>query len=155
MTRINKIEKKRLPDMNILSMRRTINFAEDYSSFMGEAINKIVELIRDEEGYPSSGPIVYFHNINLEKLDVEIGFQVAEPIAGRDKIKYSTLPKRTVVGTIDQGPYIEQDSTLHDLMEWIDENNYQTVGGIYYHYLNDDDRPEKDFLTEMYVQISE
>lgn len=130
MTRITQIMKKKLPEMKVLSIRRTIHFFEEYSDFMGEANDKIIELIEEVDSYPSSGPIVCFHNFDLEKLDVEIGFEIAESIVGKGEVNYSVLPSRTVVKAIDQGPYVEQDPTLEDLMKWISENDYQIGGDL-------------------------
>lgn len=42
---------------------------------------------------PGGAPIVCFHNMDLENLDVEICFPVASPVSGKDdivcQIKYS------------------------------------------------------------------
>lgn len=154
MTRITQIMQKKLPEIQLLSVRKTIHFFEEYSDFMGEAVGKIEERIKEADSYPSSGPIVCFHNIDIEKLDVEIGFQIAEPITGKGAVKYSVLPARTIATAIGQGPYEQQDPTMEELMKWISDNGYQPTGGIYYHYLNDDQRPEEELLTEMYLPIT-
>ncbi|NTL99146.1 hypothetical protein HQ708_06985 [Enterococcus faecium] len=58
---------------------------------MGEANDKIIELIEEADSYPSSGPIVCFHNFDLEKLDGEIGFQIAESIVGKGEVNYFVI----------------------------------------------------------------
>lgn len=153
MTRVSKMMEKRLPEMQMLSLRRTINFFEEYSDFVGEAVTEISQLLAEAGSFPSSGPIVCFHTIDLEKLDVEIGFQVAETIAGTETITAASLPARTVVSTIDLGPYEQSDPVMEELLNWIPANGYQQAGGIYYHYLNDNERPEAELLTEMYIPI--
>ena len=96
MTRIADIMLKQLPEQPMLTLRKTINFFEDYANFMGEAINSILQLIEENNALPSSGPIVCFHNIDLEKLDVEIGFATPRVFEGKDEIKPLTQPIRTI-----------------------------------------------------------
>ncbi|MGG5317885.1 GyrI-like domain-containing protein [Enterococcus sp. AZ072] len=155
MTRISKIMVKQLPEMQLLSLRRTIHFFEEYSDFVGEAVTEISKLIAEADSFPSSGPIVCFHTIDLEELDVEIGFQVAERIAGTDRITSASLSARTIVAAIDLGPYEQSDPVVEELMSWIPAHGYQPAGGIYYYYLNDNDRPESELLTEMYIPITQ
>lgn len=154
MTRISKIMEKKMPKMQLLTLRRTIHFFEEYSDFVGEAVTKISQLIEKADSFPSSGPIVCFHNIDLEKLDVEIGFQVVESITGTETINEVTIPARTVVTAIDLGSYEQSDPVMEELLNWIPANGYQQAGGIYYHYLNDNERPEAELLTEIYIPIT-
>ncbi|MBO0452652.1 GyrI-like domain-containing protein [Candidatus Enterococcus murrayae] len=153
MTRIADIMLKQLPEQHMLTHRKTINFFAEYADFMGETINDILQLIEENKALPSSGPIVCFHNIDLEKLDVEIGFATPRSIEAKDEIRSLTHPIRTVALTIDRGPYEKQDPTLEELMQWVPDHDYQAIGGIYYHYLNGEEQSENDYLTEMYLPI--
>lgn len=153
MTRIADIMLKQLPEQPMLTLRKTINFFEDYANFMGEAINSILQLIEENNALPSSGPIVCFHNIDLEKLDVEIGFATPRVFEDKDEIKSLTQPIRTIALTIDRGPYEKQDPTLETLMKWISDHGYEAVGGIYYHYLNNEEQSENEYLTEMSIPV--
>ena len=153
MTRVSKIMEKRIPERQLLTLRRTIHFFDEYSEFVGEAVTKLSQVIAKADSFPSSGPIVCFHNIDLEALDVEIGFQVAEPIPKKETINAITLPACTVVTAIDLGPYEQSDPVMEELLNWIPAKGYQQAGGIYYHYLNDNERPEAELLTEIYIPI--
>ncbi|MBU5361673.1 GyrI-like domain-containing protein [Enterococcus raffinosus] len=153
MTKIADIMVKQLPEQHMLTHRKTINFFEEYAEFMGEAIGRILKLIEENEAFPSSGPIVCFHNVDLEALDVEIGFATPKPLKAQNELHTLTHPIRTIAVTIDRGPYEQQDPTLEALMKWIPENGYEALGGIYYHYLNDERQPENEYLTEMYIPI--
>ncbi|MDT2523098.1 GyrI-like domain-containing protein [Enterococcus raffinosus] len=153
MARIAEIMIKQLPEQHMLTIRRTINFFEEYTDFMGEAIRTILQHIEENEAWPSSGPIVCFYNMDLENLAVEIGFVTPRPIEPSNAVQSVTLPIRKVALTIDRGPYEEQDPTLEALMKWIPEHGYEACGGIYYHYLNGEDQPEQEYLTEMFLPI--
>ncbi len=153
MARISRIMIKQLPERHMLTVRKTIDFFTEYSDFMNEAIGAILPLIEENDAFASSGPIVCFHNMELETLDVEIGFQTAQRIKAKGDVRAQVLPLRTVVVTMDRGPYEKQDDTLEDLMAWIPEHGYAVDGGIYYHYLNGEDQPPNEYLTEMYIPV--
>ncbi|MDU5336409.1 GyrI-like domain-containing protein [Enterococcus sp.] len=153
MTKIAAITVKQLPEQHLLTIRKTIAFFEEYAEFMGNAVDIIQRQIEKNGALPSSGPIVCFHNIDLDELDVEIGFVTPRRIDATDETHSVTLPIRTIATTIDRGTYEKQDPTLEALMKWIPEHGYETTGGIYYHYLNGEDQPQNEFLTEMYIPV--
>lgn len=154
MCRISKITLKQLPETNVLSIRKTIDFFKEYSDFMENAGREILALIEGKNILPSSGPIVCFHNIELETLDVEIGYEIALPVEPEGDVTEHILPSRIVATTIDRGPYEKQDATLDELIKWIPENGFAADGGIFYHYLNDEEQPENEYLTEMYIPVN-
>lgn len=153
MSRISKITLKQLPERNVLSIRKTINFFREYSDFMSNATSDILSLIEEKNTLPGSGPTVCFHNIDLESLDVEIGYEIARSVETSGDVITQVLPSQAVVTAIDRGPYEKQDSTLNELMKWIPENGFIANGGIYYHYLNDENQPQNEYLTEMYIPV--
>lgn len=152
MARISKIKVKELPERKFLSIRKTIDFFKEYSDFVGNSINQIERLLEVNEAFPCSGPIVCFHTIDLESLDVEIGFEVAKPFLSEGEIRFSILPTQVVVTAIDQGPYEQQDPTLEEIMNWISKHNFEAIGGIHYQYLNEEE-VENNCLTEMSVPV--
>ncbi len=153
MARVSAIVVKQFPEQHMLSIRKTIDFFSEYSNFMGDALEAILQLIEENGAFPSSGPIVCFHNMELETLDVEIGFQVARPIGTTNELVARTIQSRTVAVTIDRGPYEKQDPTLEELMKWIPQHGYKADGGIYYHYLNGEEQPQSEYLTEMFIPV--
>ncbi len=82
MARVSEIMVRQLPERHMLSVRKTIDFFAEYADLMGAAVGGILALIEESGTYPSGGPVVCFHNMALESLDVEIGFEVARPVAG-------------------------------------------------------------------------
>lgn len=153
MSRVSKITLKQRPERNMLSIRKTIHFMREYSDFMAKASRDILVLIEEKKTLPSSGPIVCFHNVELESLDVEVSYETALPVEPRGDVTAHIVPSCTVVTTIDRGPYEMQDATLDELMKWIPEHGFVANGGIYYHYLNDEEQPQNEYLTEMYIPV--
>ncbi|MDL2248693.1 GyrI-like domain-containing protein [Tyzzerella sp. OttesenSCG-928-J15] len=153
MARISNIEIKQVPAHYTLTIRKTIDFMKDYSDFAGEVLLLTGNYLKEIGAYPMSGPIVYFHNQELENLDVEMGWQIAEEIDSKNNMLCSMIPTRKIVSAIDLGPYEEQDPTFIDIFEWIKDNGYESQGPICYCYLNDTERPEAEYLTLMSIPI--
>ena len=153
MSRISSITLIEQPEQHLLSIRATIDFMKDFSDFCGQSFWKITEYLNSIGELSGGAPIVCFHNMDLERLDVEVGFPVAKPVKGNDEVKAHIIPIQKIVTAIDLGPYEEQDPTLEEIFEWIQNNGYEMQGEIYYQYLNDTERPESEYLTKMIIPI--
>ena len=135
MSRISNIEIKQEPEHYTLTIRKTIDFMKEYSDFAMQVLALTGDYLNEMGVYPISGPVVYFHNQELESLDVEMGWQIAQKIENRDSMLCNMIPTRKVVSTIDLGPYEKQDPTLMDIFEWVKENGYEPQGPVFYCYL--------------------
>ena len=155
MARISNIALTRQPAFHTLTIRKTISFMDEYSDFAGYAFSRILEHLGNVNELPGGEPIVCFHNMDLEKLDVEIGYPVATLLSGKADITAGTIPSQRVVAAIDLGAYEKQDPTLTEILAWIQANGHEMQGEIYYQYLNDTERPESELLTKMIVPIKQ
>jgi effector-binding domain-containing protein len=153
MARISSISLRQQPGFYSLTIRKTINFLNEFSDFAGQSFDKITKYLENSNELLCGDPIVCFHNMNLEKLDVEVGFPVANQIEGKDEIISKINPSQKVITAIDLGPYEKQDQTLEEILTWIQENGYEMLGEIYYQYLNDTERSGDEFLTKMIIPI--
>lgn len=153
MSRITNILIKEEPEHYTITVRGTIDFMKEYSDFAGQVLNKTGKYLSKLGLFPISGPTVCFHNMNLESLDVEMGWQIVQHVKNKDDMLCNLIPARKVVTTIDLGPYEEQDPTLEDIFNWIKTNGHEPLGPIYYCYLNDTDRPTSEYLTQMSLPI--
>ncbi|MDL2318826.1 GyrI-like domain-containing protein [Eubacteriales bacterium OttesenSCG-928-A19] len=153
MARISNISVKQEPEHYTLTIRKTIDFMKDYSDFAGQVLTLTGNYLNKMGVHPMSGPLVCFHNQDLETLDVEIGWQIVRKIENKDDMLCKPVPTRKLVSTIDLGPYEAQDPTLMDLLEWIKENGCEPQGPMYYCYLNDTERPAAEYLTQMSMPI--
>ncbi len=160
MSRISQITLTQQPMVHTLAIRKTINFTQEFAAFAGYSFDKIAKYLNNANELFGGAPIVCFHNVDLdyndetwERLDVEIGFPIASPISGKEDITANTIPSQKVVSAIDLGPYEKQDPTLEELMAWIPQHGYEACGGIFYHYLNGEDQPQSEYLTQMYIPV--
>lgn len=153
MVRISQITLKQQPSYHSLSIRKTIDFMKEFADFAEYSFGKILKYLESINELPGGAPIVCFHNMDLENLDLEIGFPVAHSISGKDDIVANIIPEQKVVSAIDLGSYEKQDPTLEELFSWVKSNGYELAGGIYYQYLNDTERPENELLTLMTIPV--
>ncbi len=153
MSRISQITLIQQPCMHTLSIRRNINFMEEFSELAGYSFSKIIAYLNSLNELPGGEPFVCFHNMDLENLDVEIGFPAASPLNGKEDITVGEIKSQKTVSAIDLGPYEKQDPTLEELFSWIQSSGCEMKGEIYYHYLNDTERPENELLTKMVIPL--
>ena len=153
MARITDITLIKQPKQQVISTRKTINFMKDFSDFTPEVFVEIMAYVETLDSLLGGEPFACFHNMDLENLDVEVGFPIADSINGQDEIKISTIPSEKVVTAIDQGPYESLDPSLNDLFIYIKNNNLEILGPIYYHYLNNTNCPEKEYLTKIIIPV--
>ncbi|MNZ97258.1 Bacterial transcription activator, effector binding domain [compost metagenome] len=98
-------------------------------------------------------PFVCYYNMEMENLDVEIGFPVAKPLSGDNDIKPGIIPSQTVITSIHMGAYADAEPLYIEMEEWISENGYEAQGHVYEYYLNDPFRPEDELLTKIVMPV--
>ncbi|MFO7742265.1 MAG: GyrI-like domain-containing protein [Anaerolineae bacterium] len=91
-----------------------------------------------ELGEPPAGPpFAAYHNMDMQDLDVEIGFPVTRELPGRDDIQAGQLPEGRVATCLHTGPYSDMEPAYAALSQWMEENGYEPTGVAYEMYLSD------------------
>jgi effector-binding domain-containing protein len=80
--------------------------------------------------------IFAYYNMDMQDLDIEAGYPVIKPLAGRGEIHASMLPEGLVAETVFTGPYLEMGPAYEGLSHWVKENGYEMCGTVYEVYLN-------------------
>lgn len=153
MARISDITVKEQPAFGFVYIRKTIQFLKEFGDFSAQSFSHILARLDGLGILVSDGPIVCFHNMDLERLDVSVGFPVARVVEPAGEMQTKIIPAQKVVTAIDQGAYEEQDPTLEDLFSWMQAHDVKPLGEIYYQYLNDTNRPSREYLTKMILPI--
>jgi effector-binding domain-containing protein len=86
---------------------------------------------------PAGPPFTAYHNMDMTDLDVEIGFPVARPLAGRGEIDPARMPGGRVATCRFTGPYSELKPAYEALTCWVAEGGHEPTGVAYELYLND------------------
>jgi effector-binding domain-containing protein len=152
MTVVSRIELIEMPIQHVLSIRTTLRFA-DYPAVAQRCYGKIKEFAAHKQLLLSGCPFVCYHNVDLEHLDVEMGFPVARPVAGTGEIVGRSIPVQKAVTGIFQGPYQDSDPLMMEMMRWIADRGYEQQGAIFNYYLNDADRPSCELLTQIVIPV--
>jgi effector-binding domain-containing protein len=137
---------------HVLSMRTTIPFSE-YPQTAGLVYAKIMAYAEQNGLLFSGGPFVCYHNADLAALDVEMGFPVARQVNGNDEIIGRTVPVRKAVSGFFLGAYEESDPLMIEILQWIAEHRLEQQGEIWNYYLNDQNRPSNELLTQIVIPV--
>lgn len=140
---------------NTLTVRVSVPVGE-LPLLMGRAFGEIAALMQ-RKGIPFAGmPFALYHNMDMNALDVEIGFPVAGAVAGEGKIQASTIPGGRVAWAVHVGPYETIEETYDALLSFARERGLKVCEWMYESYLNGPDtaRPE-ELQTEICMPIKE
>jgi effector-binding domain-containing protein len=103
---------------------------------------------------PIGVPYTAYYNLDMQNLDVEMGFPVSKALPESEEIKAREIKAEQVVSTMYKGPYAKMEATYVELLKWIEEKGYQLTGVSYEYYHNSpEDVPESELLTEIVIPI--
>lgn len=144
-----KIELTEQPAQPVLSIR-TRTSVVNLPKEPGRAYQGIAEYLNEIGEQPAGAPFAAYYNMDMENLDVEIGFPVSKVLEGKGEIKASQIPSGKQVSCMHQGPY-EASVVAYDAMsKWIKEKGYVPTGVAYEFYFNSPvEVPESELLTKI------
>lgn len=121
---------------------------------IGRVYGEIMEHLENVGKFPSGVPYIGYFNMDMEDLDVEIGFPIEGDVPETESIKMSKIPAGDYAETVHSGPYDHLEHAYNALMEWMAENNHEGTGIAYEFYLNDPDEVEPEKLqTDILFQL--
>jgi effector-binding domain-containing protein len=129
---------------------RTHSTVANLPSEMGRAFGAVITYI-NEIGEETPGPAVAgYHNMDMENLDVEMGFPVAKRLPGKGEVQPSEIPAGKRVSYMYKGPYPQMESAYNALTEWMKNNGHVPTGMVYELYYNSPQEvPESELLTKI------
>jgi len=116
---------------------RTRTSLSQLPDLIRKSYEDISKHILETGGVCSGAPFAIYFNMDINDIDVELGFPVAKTIREKNEIKNSQIPAGKVLQFTHVGPYNELEKTYGNAMKWIKENNISTTGTICEFYLND------------------
>jgi len=143
-------EQKTQPVLSI----RTRTKVEVISDLIGASYMKIIDYM-DELGIePEGAPFTAYYNMDMQDLDVEMGFPVAGPMPDKGEIQSREIPAGKVVSIMYKGPYSGMEKPYNAMSKWIVENGYEPVGTAYEYYFNSPNEvPESELVTEIVMPL--
>jgi effector-binding domain-containing protein len=148
-----KIEKMTVPARPVLSVRKTTS-VENLPAELGRAYQAIMFYLQELGEHPIDEPFAIYYNMDMQALDMEMGFPVASELPGRGEIQSNIIPAGEIVSAVHQGPYENLAATYEAMTAWMQENHCQPSGIVTEFYIND---PEyvapADILTRIEFQL--
>lgn len=129
---------------------RTTTSQEELPKLIGKSYMEIYEYLNQLGACPAGPPFTAYYNLDMQNLDVELGFPVADRLSGKDNIQAGEIPKGFYVSNMYKGPYSDMHKVYDEMFKWIADNNYEPTGVYYEYYLNSPEEvSESDLLTRI------
>ena len=143
---IEMVETQEQPTL-ILKM---VTQVSELPKILGKAFMDIVTHIMELGEQPVGTAFVGYFNMDMERLELEIGFPVSKPLPGKGDILAGNIPAGKQVSCIYKGPYMEMPPAYEEIEKWIKDNGYKPLGPVYEHYYNSPEEvPESELLTKI------
>lgn len=129
---------------------RTVTSVGNLPQELGKAFHAIMAYMEELGEKPEEAAFAAYHNMDMENLDVEMGFPVRKTLLGRGQIVSSEIPAGRKATYLYKGPYREMEPVYRAMTEWIAENGHQPTGVVYEFYYNSPlEVPESELLTKI------
>lgn len=127
---------------------------QDLPCVVGLGYGKICEYLAEMGEEPSGLPYIAYHNLDVECLDMEIGFPVAKSIPSNGEIESGYTVYGLCLETMYKGPYSALLMTFDYLSGWMSENGYEPVGPRYEYFYNSSRKvPADELLTRIIIPV--
>jgi effector-binding domain-containing protein len=128
---------------------RTRAAVQDLPQLFGKTYGAIMQYLGELGEQPVGAPFAAYYNMDMQNLDIEIGFPVAHKLAGKAEIQASEFPGGRLATTLHIGPYDQCGSAYEALTQWITTNGYEAAGTAYEIYFSDPSTPPQEMRTEI------
>lgn len=133
----------------VLSMRR-VTSVDKLPDELGKAYYEIIDHLKTMDEQPADAAFAAYYNMDMENLDVEMGFVLARPLPGKGEIKAGEIPAGKQVAYLFKGPYKEMEPVYKAMMAWMEQEGYTPTGTAYEFYYNSPDEvPDSELLTKI------
>ncbi len=147
------IEIKEEKTQPVLSIRTRVA-VQDLPNVIGESYGKIMQYMESIGQQPAGAPFVAYYNMDMDDLDLEIGFPVSKPLDGEGEITRSEIPAGKYVSMMYKGPYAGMEKPYAEMGKWIEEHGYKPKWISYEYYYNSPmEVPESELLTRIVMPV--
>ncbi len=95
------VEQSAQPTLSV----RVRTAAGDLPQVLGNAYVSIMRYLGEIGEHPSGAPFAAYYNMDMQYLDMEIGFPVSRALPGKNEIKQSEIPAGKHAVCLHIGPY--------------------------------------------------
>ncbi|NLF27061.1 MAG: GyrI-like domain-containing protein [Clostridiales bacterium] len=133
---------------------RTTASVRDLPVLIGGGYGKLAAHLAELGERLSEVPYVAYHNMDMENLDVEMGFPVAKTLPGSAEIKSGSIPAGEIAFCMYRGAYAEMGPVYNEMARWMEENELKPLGISYEYYYNGPEYPESEKLTMIAMPLA-
>ncbi|MDR1629709.1 MAG: GyrI-like domain-containing protein [Oscillospiraceae bacterium] len=146
---ITLLQKRKQPTLFV----RTTTQVEQLPALIGKSYAAMAAYLSELSETLSDIPYVAYHNMDMQNLDVEIGFPVARVLPAKGNIQAGLLPAEKVVFCMYRGAYGEMTPVYAEMARWTEDNALEPTGIVYEYYYNGPDFPESELLTKIVMPV--
>ncbi len=139
-------EIKDQPERPTLSIR-TRAAMQDLPQLFGQTYGALMQYLSELGAQPAGEPFAAYYNLDMQDLDVEIGFPVAKRLPDRDNIKSGALPAGKFASTMHIGPYDTVGPAYEALTQYVKANGYELTGVAYEFFFSGPETPPEEIRT--------
>lgn len=140
------IETEVQPVLSVKKVTAVSNLPQE----LGKAYSSIIAYLTELGEQPQGPAFSAYYNMDMEKLEVEMGFPVTKEIAGKGDILASHIPAGKKATCMYKGSYKDMERTYAAMTEWMNANGHVPTGVVYEFYYNSPTEvPESELLTKI------
>lgn len=152
MTRIEVLQRSEQPTLGIRVQTNLKNLPQQ----IGECYEKLGQYLQELGEYSADIPYVLYHSMDMQHLDVEMGFPVTKVYPEKGDMKPGIIPAGHTIFCVYRGPYTGMTELYQEMMEWIPAHGFEATGKVFEYYYNDPaDFPESELLTKVVMPVNE
>ena len=136
-------------DQYVLSIRLRTSVKE-LPAQCGRAFTEIGRYLEKIGEEATDAPFAAYYNMDMDNLDLELGFPVSKQIEGSGNIKPGIISGGRKAFCNYKGPYSSMEPVYNGMAVWMKESNFIPTGVVYEYYYNSPiDVPESELLTKI------
>ena len=135
-------------------MIRTRTSIQDMPALLGGCYGEIIQHVNEVGGKEPMESFVIYYNMDMNDLDIDVGFTVSEKFPDKGRIKMSSIRAGKYAVTLHEGPYETLEKTYNELTAFCKEKQVEVDDWVYEVYLNNPmDNPGEPPKTVIYFPL--
>lgn len=150
---VSNIELNEKPAEKVVFIRTNTDM-ENLPRTIGESYMKIMEYLAEQGMEPASEPYTAYYTLDMQNMDVEMGFPAVKLLPGKDAIKSREIPAGKYVECMYKGAYAGMEKVYGDVFKWMEEKGLVQDGPTFeYYYNSPEEVPESELLTRISLPV--
>lgn len=150
MFKIELIEQNAQP---VLAIRTKTSMSE-LPKVIGESYGRIMNYLNELGTQLVDAPYTAYYNLDMQNLDVEMGFPVGKVFPDKEGITAGEIPAGKFACCIYKGPYANMEQPYNEMFKWLEANGYESTGVYYEYYYNaPSEVSENELLTRIVMPV--